>query len=532
MPIEQELKLALTPDAVAHLRRHPLINAHKTARAVSRQLRTVYFDTPDHRLLQHQYSLRIRHTGQRRIQTIKGGGVPAGGLHSRPEWEFDIAGERPDLSRIADQDLGRELLALDIGNSLVPVFTTDIKRTVWPLQFDDGCKIELAIDIGQLTSGHRRLPVCEVELELKAGPPSRLFDLAARLHADIPLRLETLTKSGRGYALARGDRPAPVMSVPIQMRPEISVENAFKAVARTCLDQLTSNEACALLGEDAEGIHQMRVGLRRLRSAFNLFRPVLPLERHGFENELRWFGQELGPARDWDVFIQQTLAPMRDQLVNEHSLDRFAEVAEQCRQEAYAKVAEVIRSPRYTDIKLRLGGWLARDDWHQELNGEQAQSLYEPIYGFANVVLQRRHRKLRKLGKQRASLSIADLHALRIRAKKIRYAADFFRDLYSRKSVRQYSAALAQMQDMLGTVNDSATGEEIVAAAIERSRDPDGRADPQEERAGALIAGWFAARMGDHMGRFADAWDDFAKLKQFWDRPAQVMAVAEVSKDS
>jgi CHAD domain-containing protein len=130
-------------------------------------------------------------------------------------------------------------------------------------------------------------------------------------------------------------------------------------------------------------------------------------------------------------------------------------------------------------------------------------------------VLERRARKLRKLGKRHAELGPAELHRLRIRAKKLRYAADFFRSLYSRKAVRQHATALGDMQDALGAINDTAVGQALLAELADNS----GAGKEWMPRAGALVEGWFAALVEAHLGQFAAVWDGYAGLKPFWQRP-------------
>ena len=513
--IEHELRLALEPGKVRRLRSHPLLKAHAAAPGRTRRLRSVYFDTADRKLRQNELSLRIRRDGRKRIQTLKAADAgAAAGLQNRLELEAEVTGDTPDLALLDTRALGRRLPVDGDGAGLEPVFETDVRRTAWQLQLDDGSEVELAVDVGELKCGRDRLPICEAEIELKSGPVSRLYDLAAALHRDLPFRLENRSKSERGYQLAAGAAPQAVKARPVALTRDMRTEDAFRAIARACLQQLEANETCALAGQDPEGIHQMRVALRRLRSAFALFAPALPAGAADHLEDLRWIAQELGRARDWDVFVSQTLAPLVRRTGDDPSLAAFAAAAERCRAHAYEVARRAIRSRRYTETKLRLGQWLAQDDWPAQ-GGPAAQWLNAPAAEYADAVLQRRYRKLRKLGRRHAGLTLPELHRMRIQAKKLRYAAEFFRSLYGRKPARGFIEALAALQDVLGVINDAATGQTL----LQEAADCAGRARRRFDRANALVAGWFAALTDDHLGRLAAQWDAFAERVPFWDRP-------------
>ena len=512
--VEHELRLALEPGKVRRLRGHPLLKAHAAAPGRTRRLRSVYFDTADRKLRQNELSLRVRRDGRKHFQTLKAADAGAAGLQNRLEFEAEVAGDQPDLAALDTRALGRKLPVDSAAPGLEPVFETDVKRTAWQLRLDDGSEVELAVDVGELKCGRDRLPICEAELELKSGPVSRLYDVAAALHRDLSFRLENRSKSERGYQLAAGAGPQATKAKPVALTRDQRAEDAFRAIARVCLQQLEANEACALSGADPEGVHQMRVALRRLRSAFALFAPALPAGAAGHLDDLRWFARELGRARDWDVFLSQTLGPLGRRIGDDASLEAFAAAAERCRARAYEVARRAIRSRRYTEAKLRLGQWLAQDDW-SAAGGPAAQWLNAPAADYADAVLQRRYRKLRRLGRRHAELTPPELHRLRIQAKKLRYAADFFRSLYGRKPARGFIEALAAIQDVLGVINDTATGQELLQEAAECA----GRRRRRLDRANALVAGWFAALTDDHLGRLGRQWDAVAERVPFWDKP-------------
>ncbi len=291
----------------------------------------------------------------------------------------------------------------------------------------------------------------------------------------------------------------------------MDAEAAFKAIARNCVRQWDLNEDAALAGENAEGVHQMRVGLRRLRSAFGLFREVLPPGADAIAVELRWLAGELGPARDWDVFMEGVLGPILHRMGGESSLRRFAQIAAATRADGYTRVHDAILSARTTALKLDLGRWLVTP-W------PEAKKV--SIGPFADAVLAKRARKLRRLGRDHAILAPEQLHDVRIRAKRLRYAAEFFRSLYRKGRVRRHVRALVAVQDVLGALNDSDVGARLLEAAVERAG-----AQTEEAwfgRARSLIDGWYAASMQAQLRHLPTAWAALAGQRRFWGKPAPV----------
>ncbi len=199
MSQEIELKLALGQEGPEALRRHPRLRGLTPQ---TTHLGNTYFDTPEGDLARGQMALRLRRKGDRLLQTLKTPGQGGGGLSRRGEWEWEVDGPGLDLDGLAALPpmaaLGDTLLA-----GLVPTFTTDFWRETWPLRLD-GTRIELALDLGEIRAGRQAVAIRELELELEAGEPARLVDLAATLAETVPLRPSDTSKAARGVALLAG----------------------------------------------------------------------------------------------------------------------------------------------------------------------------------------------------------------------------------------------------------------------------------------------------------------------------------------
>ncbi len=308
MAHETELKLAIAPRDVPLLLAHPLLMA---APAQRQKLFNTYFDTPALDLLARRTAVRNRRSGRQTLLTVKTAGSVIGGLARRGEWEAPSPPGRFDFAALVDDaELAAELQAL--AGTLVPVFTTDFTRRTW-LVAHRKALIEVALDRGRVTTvtadGPRRLPLLELELELKQGPADGLFSLARQLGQAARLHPVTASKAERGYALFQRLRARPVKADPVVLRPEQHPVDAFRAIALGCLAHLQANEAGVLTGDDIEFLHQARVAIRRLRAALRVFAPVLPAKFvRRWSAAWKAMAQSLGAARDHDVF-RTTLLP-------------------------------------------------------------------------------------------------------------------------------------------------------------------------------------------------------------------------------
>lgn len=508
-PIELELKLQVSPGAMRRLSGHRLLKG--SAPASKRRMYGVYYDTPGLELWRQGIALRLRRERGRWFQAVKGGGSVHAGLHRRFEDESEVAGPAPDFSRIGQGELAGVFSSERLRARLKPVFVTDFVRSSRILEVDSQARVEASIDRGVIRSGKRSEPVFELELELKDGAAQHLYEIALKLVQDLPLSIENRSKAERGIALYRGKGPKPAKARPAALTPALSVGESFKAVLRASLAQLQANERGLLEGADPEYLHQMRVALRRLRSAFSVFEPAVPEAAVAhWVAELKWLATRLGPARDWDVFVTETLPPIEKEFGAHGELKAFGEHCRKLRDGAAAKARRVVRSARYRRLMLSLGAWLAAEGWPTPLEPDRRAALDAPVGGFAGTVLEKRYDQVRKRGRQVGGLSAKQLHRLRIAVKKFRYAADFFAGLYEGTAVREALKRLSRLQDMLGAINDTATVASLITLGFEGTG---GR--PMPEAKGILL-GWSHSRAVTLRRELKNAWKPFRAAKRFW----------------
>ncbi|ARO87006.1 inorganic triphosphatase [Nitrosospira lacus] len=516
MSTEIELKLRLPPDAVARLQHNPLLKSLSISNSVRQKLYSVYYDTPDFDLRRNGVALRLRHEGKRWIQSIKGGGSAAAGLHQRNEWEAPVLKAQPDFTKISDPSLIRLFSTTSLREQLRPLFTTVINRSTRTLCLADGSEAEFCLDRGKIIAGDASVPICEIELELKSGSPLPLFQLARDLLHNIPVRLESVSKAERGYVLVSGSRSPPSKAQLVQLAPEMSVSEAFKTITWNCLSHLHDNEAGMLEGCDIEYLHQMRVALRRQRSALSIFSKVFSKAAFTqIAQELKWLTGQFGPARDWDVFVTETLAMVYPAFSAHQGMLALREKCEQMRRHHNKVARNAVESGHYTELILNLGAWLYAEPWlaqpglpvSDDLPGTGSDVT---VKEFSGTLLAHRHRQLKRYGRKLGSLSAPELHALRIIAKKQRYAAEFFAGFYPHKETKRYIQSLSMLQDILGVMNDTAIAERLLSEL------PIAKDESDEHEAVGIIRGWGMNLALVKKLELNKAWKHFNRNDSFW----------------
>jgi inorganic triphosphatase YgiF len=298
--------------------------------------------------------LRVRKIGSERVQCVK---MNAGAMGSfqRTEIENPIRGDRPDLMQIPDLDVRRTVQKHCARHGLARVFTTNVERETWILQIGR-TQIECAIDRGVIACESKKAPISEVELELKSGQPARIYELAHRLNTVVPLRIETKSKAARGYDLVEHAKPAAPKCGPIVVNPRMSVRECLAAIAQPCVGHVLASANFACKSGDPEGIHQLRVAIRRMRAAFSIFHGAMPESyQPRLAVKLQTFARKLGAARDWDVLVEETIASMPTRLRKQRPTANLIRIAQSKRAEGDSSAHA--RDPQYTEVLLQLASW-------------------------------------------------------------------------------------------------------------------------------------------------------------------------------
>lgn len=251
----------------------------------------------------------------------------------------------------------------------------------------------------------------------------------------------------------------------------------------------------------------MRVALRRLRSSFSAFRPAVQCELvHAADADLKSLGTRLAPARDWDVFVTETAPAVLATMPEDTRLRRLLRAAGRCRQARHVELQAFLDSAAFRRLGIELAWLTAAGSWRAAL--ETQDVLRGALQPFAEAVLDRRLRKLLAAGEEIEDLDPAALHALRLRAKRMRYGAEIFAPIYAGKAPRRFLRRLSALQQHLGELNDGT----VAAALLAELGGPGGR----HAYATGIVQGFTAAHAAEGRQRAFRAWDKFRRQEPFW----------------
>lgn len=496
MPVERELKFRVPTGSVSRL--WGLLPGSPDVRR--RVVESVYYDTPDRRLRAARAALRLRRDGRRWLVTFKCEQMPGSGLAQRSEWEVPTSrkelalGGLPlaEIRRTTDIDLQR------LKGRLVPLFATSFVRRSADIALPPGTAIEVSLDVGEVVAGRRRTPIEEIELELREGDLGAMLAFAGHLVEPLALALEPVSKAERGYRLAARERLVPIKGRWPSLERDESVEHAMLSVLHACLAQIEGNVFGYSHANDPEYLHQLRVGLRRARSALRTFEGLGEREVfRALSRQLKGLMQGLSATRDWDVLcVQLTRAKGKNEPLHARLMRRASARRTAARKQARALVGS-------TGFQLTLLGALR---WMHEMPWRARPNETARLGRYAAHVLVRLERKLSRQGEGIEWRDAAQRHRLRIRVKRLRYACEPFAELLGQGRMRRYLERLEALQDTLGDLNDIAVGRRLLSELSSRSH-------AQEAE---FMHGWFAGREAELLERLDANWRAWRKTKHPW----------------
>ena len=497
--VEIELKFQIDPARREGVRR---ALASRSAAVDTLRLQARYFDTVDDRLAKAGLALRLRKEGRARwVQTLKGRGD---GLMQRLEHEIVLAPGDPVAIEIARHDgtAAGQALRKALGTPAAPLverFATDIRRSRRVVQTrsaaGEAASVEIALDEGWLIApaaagvsegrpanrARRRLPVSEIEFELLAGPPQALLDLASRWVHRHGLWLDVRSKAERGHALATSQWPGAVFAGAPVLGRRMPPARAFAAMLQSVLAHVLPNMAAVAAATHAgsDHLHQLRVGLRRLRTLLREFGSGIDGVDAAWQPLLAEVFSALGALRDREI-IEQTLAPARLAAIQAGFVATEAAARAETTPEAAGAAVELraqetapLREPGFNALLLALIGLAS---------ATEAQAEGAPLIELASKRLSRLHKRVADDASRFAAQDDDARHDLRKRLKRLRYSLEFVAPVFPKKAVSRYLALLKPAQQALGDYNDIVVAQASLREAATRS-DSD-----------AFVLGWLTAR--------------------------------------
>lgn len=498
---EVELKFAISPKRFAG------VAAEAESGSDRVPMTAVYFDSPDRCLSAAGVSLRLRLEGAKWIQTVKapGRGPADRDEHNAPRTAASLRGRRfaPDLSLHAGTPAGhalqKALRGRDAeGASLEEVFRTEVIRHRRTCHAGDA-EVEVALDAGEIVAAGRRQAIQEIEFELKHGSAAGLFALARQWVDRHALWIEGRSKAERGGWLSRGEPGGPPRKAareegkPIQQAA--SERELLREIIRSVLTQVIANASEVASGRaTADHVHQLRVGLRRLRTALRAFGEIAP-ELLRCEPALADVFRTLGAWRDAGV-VRESIAPkLRDVGAPFVDLPRTGDERLSPR--------TLVRATTFQLALLDLMQFVMEGAANQD-EPTDADSHDKPLDALIAARLAKLHKQIRCDGRRFETLAEDEQHRVRKRLKRLRYLVEFVAPRYKRRAVKRYLAALEPAQDALGSHND-----EVVAIGRYRAA--------AEANPGAWFAvGWLTARLEDSANSCRLSLKAIDDAERFW----------------
>ncbi|MGC9268667.1 MAG: CHAD domain-containing protein [Acidiphilium sp.] len=471
------------------------ITAMRRGRFVTRRIAYRCFDTADFALARAGIVLLVERIGRRFIQSVT---APSG------ERRDAVAGFALDAMAL-DAGAAAPWREGVLANAAAPICAISLRRRRCRLDAG-GVTVDFALDAGRIRVPGRSLPVAEARLTLGAaqGSPGTLFEVAQRIFTDHPFSLAGVNPVARGVAMARAAAPATAGFARVELTPSMTADAAMRRLLWQCQAHILANHEAAMDGRDPEGVHQLRVGLRRLRSGLRLLRPVMPTTPlQDLTDEAGAVAASCGVARAFDVLLDETLPLIESACGARAEFGALRMIATARRAEAYVGVCETLGAARYVAFQLALGIWIGTIAWPDAV---------PTLERFAPVALAAAHRRVLRRGRHFRALEPDALHRLRIAAKVLRYTAEFFRPLIGhRGTAKPYFKRLSRLQARLGAYNDMVTTEGLLARMGEHDA-------AGADRAIGLVIGWEARGRIETAKQRHDAWRAFRKADPPWPR--------------
>lgn len=287
-----------------------------------------------------------------------------------------------------------------------------------------------------------------------------------------------------------------------------TVEQAFAKILRKDMALVKQWEPIALARKDTEGVHQMRVGLRRMRSALTLFRPAIPRKITApLAKEMRWAAHQLDHARDLDVYIEENFS--KNASKQRCGEKKMRKIANQDLKKTYKQVRDFVTGKRFTAFETQVSHWLESKEWRSQLSNKGKNTLKGRITPFAAQVLEQHRAQVLEDGKDIRRLDADALHQLRIDCKKLRYATEFFDPLYG-KSMVAFTQHLKGLQDLLGTLHDSAVMKGLQKDLLK------GHKNPNMKNFAGKLEGQRSKEAKKLIATLERSWKTFSKTKPPW----------------
>jgi triphosphatase len=470
---------------------------------------TIYFDTNDFDLRRHRIELCVRNRDGQVFQRIKTR-QDNGNILGCQSHEIVLSDPEPNLGH------ARALLAPNLRDAisrsaLKPRFRTRFSRISHQFA-NDSCITRASFDQGCIEATGRSELISEVEFKLKGGRLDSYTQECLSFLAEVPAALLVESKAARGYRLATGELPHAVGASRLAVPWDLPLPQAILRILRHGFQHFLDNYPAVTLAGEPEGIHQMRVAMRRLLSAIRMFGPVLRLEdTRGLFQALKTHFTQLGEVREADVFIGETLPSLAAAGLGTTLESVLRREIAAFRAAAYQRALDELTSANFARLVVQLNDWIESRNLLKADRPIDALLVERAAEDFAVPRIRALHAKLLKQGAKARCGTLDDWHRTRIAAKKLRYAGEpLFQSLAPKIDTDRLSKQLSRLQTSLGRLNDLQTITPFLARVRPYVQD---RSRRNFEAAEHFCRGWSGAAAASLVDRAEEAMRGFDKIQ-------------------
>ncbi|MEM1430135.1 MAG: CHAD domain-containing protein [Pseudomonadota bacterium] len=482
----------------------------------SRTYRSIYFDTPDFRLKSAGLLVQLVRDGRRWLQSAGPYDRAATCAEGIGAVRVPVSGEALELDHLGADDVRHRIDAAREHADLAPIAETVTRRCGYRLDAGTEREVLVSIDAGEVSASTLRAPFREATFELIGKDTSALFDVATALMPDEGVSLSPLSQAERSYNLASGEDappPEPRTARAVPLDPDQTAESAARDILIECARQIQANIALVGVSDEPEAPHQVRIGLRRLRTALSLFAPTIGCDAlDHLTGEARWLGKEVGTLRDLDVALSEIVEPEAGAHPDEPGFALLQEALAARRTEYRATLRTHLRARRVQALLVDLSRFVETRPWLDPRDYDQTLRLATPLAALSRKRLGKRWRKVRAYGQRIDDLGIAERHEMRKELKKLRYTVEFLKPVYPAKQVKSFVKPLKQLQEVFGALNDLAMTEALFTGPYAPCPN-----DPQAQRAIGRILGARDLRSDEEWHHARGLWTVLQQTGPFWD---------------
>lgn len=505
--------LELSADQCRRLTVRVRSNAFAASTIERKRFSEVYYDTAELSLASTGLCLCVRNDDGVWTQELRSIDATATHDASSVHRQSAVAGPEPAPDAIGGGKLARKLKELLASAPLSARFGVEIDRTTMAVAGPGGDSMLLELDIGTIAAGKRKANVRTVCITLGQGRPEALLSFVREITSDGPVRLHTLDRAQVGYRLLSAKAKPEIGAVKAPrstVRSDMTGADAIVAIAGTVSTHVLHNWDVLLDQGSAEAAHQLRVGLRRLRTMLRIVRDTADGDfQKALYDNARDLGRLVGRLRDIDVLARDIIDPVSLAPPAAAGIDALQSLVKAERKGRRPIVCDALETPRFGMMRVEL---LLLPALLGSSVAPSSKLLSRPLEELAAKSLRRLLRRVLRRAEDLTELTVEQRHELRKALKPLRYGVEFFAPLYPARKVGRFLRRASELQATLGYLNDVALAEMLL-----QLDPPAGKTALEVETAIGAVIGWHAAK-AEH------AWIDVKRTWRGFSRAAEFLA--------